>query len=119
MTIAAAERKVARCKEALRQAYVELRAARHASLHREDGALEDANGKLEAFCASHLERHPNDKLGCLPLRLRFVVCSLAAGKTRRWIAAALPKVNGRGQYVRMGITLGGLSHLTFQARRAL
>jgi len=119
-----AERKVARCKVALQVAYDELRAER-AKLSKTSGTaakrkLATAYAPLEKFCDEYLARNADEHgIGKLPIRYRFVMCALAAGMARPDIAKSLPKVNGKNQFVRNGISVSGLSGVIRKAQYAL
>lgn len=128
MSVASATKKVARCKEALRLAYDELYAEREqaqlAKRASKVGELAAANERLERFCTGDraiLVAVTEGGLAIkrLPLRLRFVATALALEIPRSKIAEALPKLNGKGGFVRMGLTKGGLHKLIVQARYEL
>lgn len=124
MSVASAERRVSLCELALRAAYEALRVEREkAAKQAADVAsdkLKSVNSKLEEFCSEYLSCNADEHgIGKLPVRLRFVMCARASGLSGADIAAALPKINGHGQFVRMGISVGGLSKLIREAQSAL
>ena len=124
MSIASAERRVQRLNDQLRIAREELRQEREkvsatggvANTRR----LEVANEPLKRFCDEYLVLHPDEfGMGKLPIRMRYVLCALAADVSRTEIAAALPLLNGQSQFVRLGLTKQGLYNIIRRARSEL
>jgi hypothetical protein len=121
MSVSSAERKIQRLNEQLRVAREELRRERQkVSLTggvENTRRLDAANESLKRFCDEYLALHPDEfGVGKLPIRMRYVLCALAANVSRTEIAAALPKINGHCQFMRLGITKGGLSKIIREAR---
>jgi hypothetical protein len=122
--IAEAERDVLHCKKQLRAAYERLRAERAGARRNEttwrDIELGSANARMEKFCADWLanywDHRVRDALRELPVRQRFVMCALASGMTYVEVGAWLPKLSGKGSFVKMGITKGGLCRVIRDAR---
>jgi hypothetical protein len=124
VSVASAERRVARCKEMLRLAYEALGAEREHERKRKRSTrnrlLTDANEKMELFCLKFLASHPDEYgISKLPIRQRFAMCALASGMARPDIAAAMPKLSGKSSFVKMGITTSGLHGIIADARYAL
>jgi hypothetical protein len=133
MSVASAERKVLRCKESLRLAYEELQAERKMASEqaRSDQAdiLRAIEVAMEGYCQAYLHqnrmRFESMTPGVpvvpviMPVRFRYILCALAQGMSHKELARSLPKMNGRHQFVRPGITIGGLSKLIAEARSTL
>lgn len=121
MSVESAEAKVTRAKAQLTIAYHELRVARAKAIHQkretDKTRIQAVHGYMQKFCDEYLANAPGSEYGLekLPLKLRFIMCSMAQGVDRKTIAEFLPK----GKTAKIGITVGGLSSLIRQARMQL